>query len=113
MARDVDTRVLEWISENYSTIPAGYLVGNQYLSGTGASWRSKMKATYSILVLTLLVDELENKALSATAFMTEFCAPMRHLEIWEASILKRFGQTASSFAAFARVIKTRVKGWAE
>ena len=109
MARDVDERVLEWIDRHFATIPAGYLVGNQYISGTGAAWRSKMSTNYAIVALGLLVDEMDNsKTLSASSFMTEFCAPLRHLEVWETGILKRFGKTASTFAAFGRVIKTRL-----
>ena len=109
MARDVDEQVLEWIDQHFATIPAGYLVGNQYISGSGSSWRSKMSHKYAIVALALLVDEMDNsKTLSATMFQTDFCAPMRHMEMWETSIIKRFGKTASTFAAFARVVKTRL-----
>ena len=110
MSRDVDPEVLAWIYEHNSTIPQKFLVGNQYLTGTGSSWRSKMSATYVITALGLLRDEECNRKVSSESFTGEFCAPLRHLEIWEGKMLRTFGATASTFPAFLRLMRTCLGG---
>lgn len=111
LARDVDPEVLDWIYEHNSTIPQKFLVGNQYLAGTGSSWRSKMSAKYVIVALSLLRDDsTSNKKVGAEMFAGEFCAPLRHLEIWEEKMLRTFGKTASTFPAFARLMRTCLGG---
>ena len=110
LSRDVDPEVLAWIYEHNSTIPQKFLVGNQYLTGTGSSWRSKMSAKYVIAALGLLGDEQCNKKVGAESFAGEFCAPLRHLEIWEGKMLRTFGKTASTFPAFMRLMRTCLGG---
>ena len=110
MSRDVDPEVLAWIYEHNSTIPQKFLVGNQYLTGTGSSWRSKMSAKYVITAMGLLRDEEGYRKVSSESFTGEFCAPLRHLEIWEGKMLRTFGKTASTFPAFMRVMRTCLGG---
>ena len=71
LARDVDEEVLQWIAENFSTLSPAFLVGNQYVTGTGASWRSKMSHKYATVALGLLLDDMETQTVSATRFVTE------------------------------------------
>ena len=110
LARDVGDEVLDWIYTNNPTIPQKFLCGNQYLTGTGSTWRSKMSARYAILALTLMQDEHASRKVGAESFVTEFCAPLRHLEVWEEKIIRTFGRTASTFPAFARLMRTCLGG---
>ena len=64
-----------------------------------------MSSRYIIVALQLLLDH-DNKAVSPPVFYTEFCAPLRTLEVWEKTQLRIYGNTAQGFASFHRVART-------
>jgi hypothetical protein len=105
LARDLDGEIAVWIDTNIPNLSQSFIVGNKYVIGKGEEARFKLSNPYSIIALKTLQDQLEIKAISSTTFVNEFCAPFKQLEVWEKSQIKTFGVTASSFAAFQRVVR--------
>ena len=42
---------------------------------------------------------------NAKEFVSDFCGPMKSVHSWELSIIKAFGETATGFQAFHRVLE--------
>ncbi len=87
------------------TLKSSYVFDNVYLVGTG---HEKFSDENSVLALELL-EQLggldEDSSFSASRFVSHICLPVRVVELWEKTIVKRFGHVASQSAAFSRVVR--------
>ena len=107
LARDLDPAVLAHIDSLWPDLNQAYVIGNKYCVGKGEEARYRLSVHYAKIAFDRLVDKLQmNTNISASCFMSDFCAPFKHLQTWEKSQLKTFGAVASKFPAFQRVVRS-------
>ena len=105
LARDLHEEVLNYIKTTRKHLTVGFVADNKFLLGRGESARFKMTTEFACVALDRLFDALDSgKSVSAKQFMEEYCTPMKNLENWHASQVKRFGKIATEFPAYKRVL---------
>ncbi len=107
VAREVPAEVLEHLkTARMRGVPQSFTFDNRHIIGRGEEARFKLSPEYAILAYELATDKTESgQPISAACFASEFCLPMKAVEVWEKQQIKAFGVVATSFPAFFRVMK--------
>ena len=102
IAREVPEGLLEHIQQ-WREIPLRYVVGNRHLVGKGEEMRCKLGPVWAKVAFNWYgAMKEDNEDITAEHFTGTICLAAKHAEAWENAIVKRYGFTATSFAAFTR-----------
>ena len=92
--------------EEMPTLRSAYIFENAYLAGHG---HETLSDEYKCLSLDILDQsgglEGQDSAWSSDKFTKKICMPLRIVELWEKTMIRRFGHVASQSSAFDRVMK--------
>jgi hypothetical protein len=78
---------------------------NAYLVGTGHEKLCDENAVLALDLLEQMGGLDEDSSFSAAKFVSQVCLPVKVVELWQKTMVKRFGHVASQSAAFSRVIR--------
>ena len=108
LARDLDEAFITWVKQSWPTLPQAFVVKNKFLIGKGEESRQRLSSEYAIVATRLLQEQVEDVCgkVNAGIFEKEFCAPMGKLEQWVKTQTRSFGETATRFHAFNRLVRT-------
>ena len=84
----------------------GFVMDNKYLVGHGDDAKFKLTPEYGKHALNLLFDKVDaSRTITVEQFITEFCHPVKQVELWEKAQRTKFGSAAcDKLPAFARVM---------
>ena len=96
VAKALEPSVLEKCSTR-SHFPQSYVFENKYFLAVGADAKYRLSETYKLKVLDALFDSLGSGCpVTTSAFQSDLCMPMKYVETWVATNVKKFGQLANS-----------------
>ena len=105
LAKDSSELVLEHIRHRRD-VPQSFLVGNNFMTGTGSKAAFRLSDEYAILAFDLHQRAMElHKQVTAKEFESEYCEPLRHLQVWAAGITRVHGVSATGFKPFQRAVE--------
>ena len=105
LARDVPDGVMEYIAR-WRDIPQAFFLQNQYLMGVGEKKRYRLGKEWAKVAFDWRQYTIEDSLLVSTEqFHNVYCLAAKHGESWAYGLLKRYGVTASSFAAYHRGVE--------
>jgi len=79
---------------------------NKYFCGQGEERKYKLSKIFAERALLLMYDKLDSGCLvSSKDFQSDFCSPMKTVEVWQRSLLGHFGTNVESLPAVKRVIE--------
>lgn len=97
--------LLETKLADLPTLKSSYVFDNAYLVGTGHEKLSDENAVLTLELLEQMGGLEEDSGFSAAKFISQICLLVRVIELWQKTMVKRFGHVASQSAAFERVVK--------
>ena len=110
LARDLDADVLAVIQAKRPSLPQEYVINNRFLIGRGRTSERfyRLSARYASVAIDWLLDVQpgDDVLISPLTFANEMCLPAKRLELWEESMLKRFGGRAQNFRPFKRLVQS-------
>jgi hypothetical protein len=107
VAQDVHADVLDHLkNKRIRDLPQFFIFDNKYFLGRGEEARFKLGPEYATCTLDLVADKiLAGHSVTRAVFLSEYCMVMKAIEQWEKSQVKAFGNAASNFPAFHRVMR--------
>jgi hypothetical protein len=105
LAKELPDGLLPFVKQ-WRHLPQNFFIGNRHLTGTGEEKRFKLSPTYAKVAFNWLqAAKSDGDEVSSTEFANVFCLAAKHAESWERGTTKRFGVTATSFAAYGRSVE--------
>lgn len=106
-AKGMDVETVELLKQ-FPDMKGSFLWDNSYLVASATRARDKMSAKFAGRALELLAEH--SQEISASAFVSTVCKPMRVVEVWQTLMIKRYGSVASLSPAMERLVQ-RLCSW--
>ena len=100
-AQTLSKPVLDRLAE--SSLSPSHVHENKFFLGSGCHAQSRLSDEAKLAVIDVAQGDLESgRSISASTFATEYCAPMRHGEVWVSAKRREYGKLCE-IPAFRRV----------
>ena len=102
-ARTLSDPVLKVLDQR-PALPNSVVFENKYFCGQGEERKFKLTDTFAERALILMYDKLDSgSSVSSKDFQSDFCGPMKTVELWHRAIMGQFGTHAQALPAVKRV----------